>query len=77
MSLSFAFESQDFCCAENLIFLLSHLPFVWITCDEIDKIVGFHDVTRLTTLRNSAMLDPSHPDTKARCTGDGEYGSPL
>jgi hypothetical protein len=32
-----------------------------------DKIVGFHDVTRLTTLRNSAMLDPSHPDTKARC----------
>jgi len=36
-------------------------------------IVGFHDATRLTTLRNSAMLDPSHPDTKARCTGDGEY----
>jgi hypothetical protein len=32
-----------------------------------NKIVGFHDATRLTTLRNSAMLGPSHPDTKARC----------
>ena len=31
--------------------------------DKIDKIVGFHDVTRLTTLRNSAMLDPSHTQT--------------
>jgi hypothetical protein len=32
-----------------------------------DKIVGFHDATRHVTLRNSAMLGPSHPDTKARC----------
>jgi hypothetical protein len=33
---------------------------------EIDKIVGFHDVTRLTTLRNSAMpgsLTPRHKGT--------------
>jgi len=35
---------------------------------ERDKIVGFHDTTRLATLHNSAMpLGPSHPDTKARC----------
>ena len=39
-----------------------------------DKIVGFHDATRLATLHNSAMpgplTGPSHPDRKARCTGD-------
>jgi hypothetical protein len=43
---------------------------LWPSRSTTDKIVvgrGFHDVTRLTTLRNSAMLDPSHPDTKARC----------
>ena len=39
-----------------------------------DKIVGFHNATRLATLHNSAMpgplTGPSHPDRKARCTGD-------
>ena len=47
----------------------------------IDKIVGgfTNDATRLATLHNSAMhamMGPSHPDTKARCTGDDEY-APL
>jgi hypothetical protein len=38
-----------------------------------DKMVGFHDATRLATLHNSAMhMGPSHPDTKARCTGDDD-----
>ena len=46
--------------------------------DKIDKIVGFHDVTRLTTLRNSAMLDPSHTQTPkgTGVCGDDEY-APL
>ena len=41
-----------------------------------DKIVGFHDATRLTTLRNSAMpgsLTPRHKGRHARLAGDGEY----
>ena len=35
--------------------------------DKIDKIVGFHDATRLATLHNSAMPGPlthTHPDTR-------------
>ena len=27
---------------------------------------------RLATLRSTAMLGPSHPDTNVRCTGDGD-----
>jgi hypothetical protein len=43
--------------------------------DKIDTIVGFHDVTRLTTLRNSAIgyagsLTPRH---KGTVCGDDEY----
>ena len=52
---------------------MMNTPLQLSICDQIDKIVGFHDATRHATLRNSAMLGPSHPDTKARCTGDDEY----
>ena len=45
-------------------------PFLTHSPKSLDKIVGFHDATRLATLHNSRRcMGPSHPDTKARCTG--------
>ena len=45
-----------------------------------DKIVGFHDATRLATLHNSAMpgpLTPRQSVTKARVSMYGDDDPPL
>ena len=39
---------------------------------ERDKILSGFTRYTTSTLRSTAMLDPSHPDTKVRCTGDDD-----
>ena len=53
----------------------SSSPHTVLLCLGVIRLLGFttlHD-SRRYAVRNSAMLGPSHPDTKARCTGDDEY----
>jgi hypothetical protein len=52
----------------SISYLLSSIISYHLSSLISDKIVGFHDATRLTTLRNSAMPGSLTPrDTKARC----------
>ena len=39
--------------------------------ERLIRLLGFTRYTT-STLRSTAMLGPSHPDTKVRCTGDDD-----